>query len=124
MIQENALLVALGAFLFLASFIVVAFLLYHLHLISQGTTTNESFKYSDLKLMFERYGYLIQGRTNEDAIVEKGQFLKHDVIDARRIEDFSKIPGNVYKNTLLRSFYDIIFPGRLLRNRTTKKKSK
>ncbi|KAK9679921.1 palmitoyltransferase swf1 [Basidiobolus ranarum] len=77
-INTNVNLGALGIFCALCSIIVTVFFLAHLYTLSDGTTTNESFKWEDVKEAVEDGRLYMKSQTSQDS--EMAQILHFDQV--------------------------------------------
>lgn len=94
MINEHAILFAVGLFAGMVFVVVFFFFAYHIYLVAMGETTNEGYKRSDLKADFME-GY-------EVWIGSGGGRHLADSVD--------EIKKNKYNRGLLRNFTRVLFP--------------
>ena len=116
--MEYTLLLALGIFAALACSIVGSFLLYHLYLVWQGMTTNESFKWDDLKDTIKRDGKVQVGRTREDAQLEAKYLIKGKPVTEREVTNASELKNVYRRGGFLAGLWEVMWPPSLHRKKT------
>ncbi|ORY03982.1 zf-DHHC-domain-containing protein, partial [Basidiobolus meristosporus CBS 931.73] len=97
-INENVHLGALGIFAVLCAIIVSVFLLAHLYTLSDGTTTNESFKWEDIKEAVDEGRLFMKSQASTEN--EMSQVLHFDQV------------SNIYNEGRLKNLWKFIAPER------------
>jgi palmitoyltransferase len=118
----HGILVGLGAFCGLISLVLYGFWAYHCYLISKNTTTNETFKWDDIKRYVKsREKQLIAEKetantNNNTTTKKKKQDVKNKKQDDKKPEEDPKLPPwtrehlvNTYNHGISNNFYEVFY---------------